>query len=81
MNGAGAFVGFYIFFLIFALAIFGFWLFCLIDVIRHDFKSENGKVLWLLIVILLGGLGAIIYFFAGRKDRKLPGKENNEILG
>ncbi len=57
---------------IFALALFMLlvWIFMLIDVVkRADWKDDNEKIMWLLIVILLGGIGAIIYYFAVRHPR------------
>ena len=58
--------------LIFCLVIAGiiFWIFMLVDVIKRKFKVENDKILWLLIVILAGVLGSIIYFFMIKKENK-----------
>ena len=74
-TAAGAFV-FFFFLLWFALFIVGilgliFWIFMLVDVIKRDFKKENDKLLWILIVVLTGLIGAIIYYFmVKRKDKK-----------
>ncbi len=69
-NGAAAagIVGFsLIFFLLwFAFCIFAlvYWILMLIDVIkRTNWENESDKTLWLLVVILLGILGAIVYRF------------------
>jgi len=37
-----------------------FWILMLIDCAKRDFKD---KVAWLLIIILLHGLGATLYYF------------------
>lgn len=52
---------------VFGLVAFAFWLWMLIDVCTTTFPPGNdSKTMWVLIVIFLGGLGALIYFFAGR---------------
>ncbi len=53
-------------FLWFAFAIFAlvYWILMLIDVIkRTNWENESDKTLWLLVVILLGILGALVYRF------------------
>lgn len=50
------------------------WIWALIDVIRRQFTNQNDKTLWLIIVILLGWIGGIIYLIAGRKKGTIPGK-------
>lgn len=39
------------------------WIIALIDVTKRDFKHDNDKTTWLLIVLLLGGIGAVVYYF------------------
>jgi hypothetical protein len=34
---------------------------------KNDRLSSNEKIVWVLVVIFLYALGALIYFFAGRK--------------
>jgi hypothetical protein len=74
----GVFVCLYV--LAFAAGIFFFvvWIIALVDCAKRenmDFPSpsENSKVLWILIVVLAGGVGAIIYYFLVMK--KMPGKK------
>jgi len=61
---------------IFAIPIFiatsAFWVWMLIDVLKRDFEN---KVLWIILLLILGFLGAILYFFIIR--RKLNKKEQN----
>jgi len=75
---AAGFVG--IFFIIWLIFIFGMfavmiffaviWIIMLIDVIkRQKWNDDNEKIMWILIVVLLGGIGAIIYYFAIRRQR------------
>lgn len=50
------------------------WIWALVDVIRRQFTNPNDKTLWLIIVILLGWIGGIIYLIVGRKKGTIPGK-------
>lgn len=54
---------------IIGLVVFAVWVWSLIDVIRSDFRGENDKLIWILVVILGGILGSIIYFIVGRKNK------------
>lgn len=61
------------------VGIFSFvvWIIMLVDCAKRDNSEfpnagENTKVMWLLIVILAGGVGAIIYYFLVKN--KMPRK-------
>lgn len=45
------------------------WLLALVDVLRNNFKGQNEKLIWVLVVIFIPFLGPILYFFVGRKNR------------
>ena len=51
-----------------SILIFALWAFCLIDILKNKFEG-NDKLIWTLVVIFLPGLGALLYFFIGRKKR------------
>lgn len=42
--------------------------FALISILRNDFKDSTTKLMWVLVVIFLGVLGAILYFTIGRNQ-------------
>jgi hypothetical protein len=44
-----------------------FWIWMLIDVLTKE-RGEN-RLVWVLVVILLGPLGALIYFIVRRSKR------------
>ncbi|MBK0379584.1 PLD nuclease N-terminal domain-containing protein [Mucilaginibacter segetis] len=44
-------------------------IFCLIDIIRSDFKDQNTKLLWIVIVLLAPFLGSILYLTIGRNSK------------
>ena len=65
--GAAIFgLGFMCCFMIFGLAAFGFWLWMLIDCCTRTFPGESDKIMWILIIALLGVIGAAVYYFVGR---------------
>jgi hypothetical protein len=47
------------------------WIYCLVDIIRADFKGENDKIIWLLLIIFLPLIGSILYLAIGMKQ-KIP---------
>jgi hypothetical protein len=49
-----------------ALAMGVFWLWMLIDVIS---KQEKDKIVWLLVILFLGPLGALLHYLIARKTR------------
>lgn len=74
---------FIIFTLVFVLAWFAFcafvmvyWILMLVDVVKRDnWESENDKVLWILVVLLAGIVGAVIYRFVVISKLGKAGKE------
>ena len=63
-------------FLIVAIVVlaFAFWIWMIIDCAKRKFKKDVKKVVWILVIVLLGFLGALIYFFVvkihDKKKRK-----------
>ncbi len=47
---------------------FVLWLIALVDILRNEFTGNN-KIVWLLTVVFVPLIGAIVYFFIGRKQR------------
>jgi len=44
------------------------WVWTLLDCIKYE--DERNKVVWILIIVLAGILGALIYLFARRIPRR-----------
>ncbi len=57
------------------LAFAGFWIYTVVDVVKSKFDDDSTKIVWLLVVILLGFLGSIIYWVVGRPKRVLVSNE------
>jgi len=49
-----------------------FWIWMLIDLLKRDFPTtkENEKIIWLLVLLFTYWLGALIYYFMVKKDKK-----------
>jgi hypothetical protein len=57
---------FFPFVLGFVLLLCIFWIWMLIDCITSNLQPME-KLVWVLVIIFLHGLGALIYFLVGRK--------------
>ncbi len=44
-------------------------IFCLVDIIRADFKDSTTKLIWVLVVLFAPFLGPILYLIIGRKTK------------
>jgi hypothetical protein len=52
-----------------ALVSLGLEVFALIDLFRSDRRVKGGsKLLWALVILLIGTFGPLIYLFVGRED-------------
>jgi hypothetical protein len=41
----------------------------IIDIVKSEFKNQNDKLIWILIVVFIHFIGAILYFAVGRNQR------------
>ncbi len=64
--------GMVVFFWILGILGFILFLWALIDCIRRQFPNPNDKVLWLVLIILIGWIGPVLYLIIGRKKGTLP---------
>jgi hypothetical protein len=51
------------------LSYFALIAFCLIDILRSEFKDSTAKLVWVLVVLLAPFLGSILYLVIGRNSR------------
>lgn len=54
---------------LFSLLMIGFWIWMLIDCITKESDQGNDKVVWVIVIALLGWIGALIYLLARRPTR------------
>ena len=60
---------FFAVYLILIITSFAFWVWMLVNAAkRTNWKHENDKVVWILIVALVGILGASIYYFVIKRN-------------
>ena len=63
-------IGFMFFMLIIViLLVLGliFWIAMIIDCAKRNFKKDSEKIVWILVLVFLGVLGAIIYYFVVKR--------------
>lgn len=60
----------FLLFVVFILLATGIWIFALVDVIKSSFRNENEKLIWVLIIIFTGFIGAILYYAISEGKRK-----------
>ena len=52
-----------------SVAATGFWIWMLVDCAVNEPSTGNDKLIWVLIIVLTHGLGALLYFFVRRPER------------
>ena len=55
--------------LLVGMFLFAIWIWTIIDIIKGEFRDNNEKVLWILLVVLLPFIGTVLYFVMGSKNR------------
>jgi hypothetical protein len=68
----GVVVAFWIFVAIIATLTTVFWIIEIVDIVRREFPDPLLKIVWVLIVIFFHFLGALIYYFVGKNQGRLP---------
>ncbi len=60
--------------IVIAILAFIFWILMLIDCAKRNFKNDSEKVVWIIVIALLGAIGAAIYYFAVKVNEKKSDK-------
>ena len=55
--------------LVFVLGGTVLWIWMLTDCIQHERSEGNDKLIWVLVIVLTGWIGALIYLFVRRPRR------------
>ncbi|MDO8528582.1 MAG: PLDc N-terminal domain-containing protein [Nanoarchaeota archaeon] len=55
-----------------AIGIFSlvFWIMMLVDSIQRKFKKSDERIIWVIVIVLTGVIGALIYYFVVKKKAK-----------
>lgn len=52
--------------IVISLGGFALFLWALIDCVQREFRDPSTKIVWILVIVLVGVIGAIIYLIVGR---------------
>ena len=58
------------------LGLNSFWIYTIVDIVKSNFQDETTKIIWLLVVVLIGVLGSLIYWIFGRSGRVIAEHKN-----
>ncbi|MCK9595812.1 PLDc N-terminal domain-containing protein [Candidatus Pacearchaeota archaeon] len=50
-----------------SIFVFVFWILMIIDCVKRKFKQDVEKIVWILVIIFAGIVGALIYYFVVKK--------------
>ncbi|UZD21662.1 PLD nuclease N-terminal domain-containing protein [Algoriphagus halophytocola] len=45
---------------------FALWIYCLVDIVRSEFKDSNMKLIWIVIILFAQLIGPLIYLVIGK---------------
>ena len=48
----------------------------LVDLLKRERRDGNARLAWLLVIILLGIIGPIVYFIFGRRESTVDGNKD-----
>ncbi|MEE8165828.1 MAG: PLD nuclease N-terminal domain-containing protein [Myxococcota bacterium] len=52
-----------------AVCAVAFWIWMLVDCIKHESSEGNDKIVWVIVILATKLIGAIVYYFARRPKR------------
>ncbi len=52
------------------LALLAFWIWMMVDCLRHEEVAGHDRLIWALVILLAKLLGAAIYYFARYRPRR-----------
>lgn len=55
--------------LITMFTLFTMWIFSIVELAKNEYRGDNTRLIWLLVVLLTGPLGVILYFLIGRGQK------------
>jgi hypothetical protein len=53
-----------------SLLAFVFWLWMLVECVRRKDMTDNQKLVWVLVLVLVNCIGSIVYFFASDRSKR-----------
>jgi len=58
-----SFISLFLPLILIGILFFVFWIMMLVDSITRKYKNDSEKIVWVLVIIFLGFLGALVYYF------------------
>jgi hypothetical protein len=52
-------------------------IYCLVDVIKSEFKDSNMKLIWIIIILFAQLIGTLVYLILGKSTKSLTQLENS----
>ena len=71
---AGLGVGVCGFEVIIGLVTLAAWIWAILDCVKRQFKDDTMKIVWVIVIVLAGVVGVIVYAIVGRPMGTLPGE-------
>ena len=53
----------------FGLLVSLIWMWAIIDIVKGNFKKENDKLVWLILVVAIPAIGTIMYMAYGKHQK------------
>mgnify|MGYP001587880715 CR=1 FL=1 len=50
------------------ILIFAFWIWMIVDIAKRSFKNSVEKILWIVVIVLGGWVGALVYLLIIRMN-------------
>lgn len=47
------------------------WIYCLVDIIRSDFKDPNMKIIWIVVILFAQVIGPIVYLVMRKSTKSI----------
>jgi len=67
-----------LFVILLAIVAMAFWVWMIVDAATRKFNNDTEKIMWILLIVLLGVIPAIVYYFTvKRPDNSGIGEKSN----
>ena len=68
-DAAGWGIGMFLIMVVLAIAAVVLWVWALVDAIRNPALEDTMRIVWVLVIVFTGFIGAIIYLLIGRSTQ------------
>jgi len=68
----------FLFVLSVGLGVLALWIYCLIDILRAQFRTDTERIVWLLLILLAPVIGIVLYLAMGQ-NQKIDHPQSGEL--